>query len=127
MKYEGSVLLSCETVFQLQHLDVRPRLEYLPPRATLISSAADYPKKEVHAQSRSTKQQSGTDDAHSGSIAANSIHIKYQEDTPKKIKIVKTKKQIKEHHPELFERIGRFPGELYHIHTDPSITTEQTP
>ena len=44
-KDEGSVLLSCETAFQLKLLDVQTRLEYLPPRATLISSAADYPKK----------------------------------------------------------------------------------
>ena len=50
-KEEGSVLLSCETVFQLQLLDEKPRLEYLPPRATLISSAANHPKREVHAQS----------------------------------------------------------------------------
>ena len=44
-KEEGSVLLSQQTVFQLQLLEVKPRLEYLPPRATLISSAADHPKK----------------------------------------------------------------------------------
>ena len=36
-------------IFQLQLLEVKPRLEYLPPRATLISSAADHPKREVHA------------------------------------------------------------------------------
>ena len=47
-KDEGSVLLSYETVFLLQLLDMKPRLEYLPPRVTLISSAVDYPKKEVH-------------------------------------------------------------------------------
>ena len=48
-KEEGSVLLSWETVFQLQLLNVKPRLEYLPPRAMFISSAMDYPKKEIHA------------------------------------------------------------------------------
>ena len=42
-KEEGSALLSQETVFQLQLLNVKPKLEYLPPRATLISSAADHP------------------------------------------------------------------------------------
>ena len=44
-KEEGSVLLSREKVFQLQLLDVNPQLQYLAPRATLISSAVDYPKK----------------------------------------------------------------------------------
>ena len=35
-KDDGSVLLSCKTVFQLQLLDVKPRVEYIPLRATLI-------------------------------------------------------------------------------------------
>ena len=52
-KEEGSVLLSRETIFQLQLLNAKPRLEYLPPRAMLISSAADYPKREIYAQSMS--------------------------------------------------------------------------
>ena len=68
---DGSVFLSSETVLQLQLLDVKQRLEYLPPRVTLISSAADYPRKELHAQSRSIKQQHGTEAAHYGSIIAN--------------------------------------------------------
>ena len=55
-KEEGSFLMSWETVFQLQLLDVKPQLEYLPPRANLISSAVDYPKKEINAQSTSTQQ-----------------------------------------------------------------------
>ena len=95
-KDDSSGLLSCETVFQLQLLDVKPRLEYLPSRVTLISSAVDYPRKEVHAQSRSIKQQHGTKAAHSGSISANSWSIivqngciMQQEDSAKKIKIIK--------------------------------------
>ena len=55
-KEEGSVLLSWETAFQLQLLNVKHRLEYLPPRATLISSAADHPKREIHAQSTVLQQ-----------------------------------------------------------------------
>ena len=49
------------------------------------------------------------------------------EDTTKKIKIVKTKEQIKEQYPEVFEEIGRFPGEPYHYHTELPITPKQTP
>ena len=59
-------------MFQLQLLDVKPRLEYLPTRVTLISSAADYPTKEIHAQFGSIKQQHGTEAAHSGYILADS-------------------------------------------------------
>ena len=50
-----------------------------------------------------------------------------QEDTPKKIRIMKTKNQIQEQYPELFQGIGRFPGEPHHIDTNPSITPKQTP
>ena len=51
----------------------------------------------------------------------------HQEDTLKKIRIIKSKEQIKEQYPELFQGIGQFPGEPYHIHTNPSITPKQTP
>ena len=59
-KEEGGVLLSWETVFQLQLLNIKPRLEYLPPRAMLISSAADHPKREIHTQSTVPQQQNST-------------------------------------------------------------------
>ena len=40
---------------------------------------------------------------------------------------MKTKEQVQEQYPELFKGIGWFPGEPYHIHTNPSITPKQTP
>ena len=40
---EGSVLLSCTTLLALELIQTRPRLDYLPPRAKLITSAADHP------------------------------------------------------------------------------------
>ena len=113
-KEEGSVLLSRETVFQLQLLNVKSRLEYLPPRAMLISSTADHPKREVHAQSTT-------------SVLLSSYSTVPQENTPRRVKIVKSKEQIQEQYPELFKGIGRFPGEPYHIHLNPSITPKQTP
>ena len=50
-----------------------------------------------------------------------------REDTMKKVRIMKTKEQVQEQYPELFKGIGWFPGEPYHIHTNPSITPKQTP
>ena len=41
----GSVLLSCVTTLALGLIQPRNRLDYLPPRASLITSSADYPKK----------------------------------------------------------------------------------
>ena len=41
----GSVLLSCKTTLVLGLIQTRSRLDYLPPRANLITSSADHPKK----------------------------------------------------------------------------------
>ena len=41
----GSVLLSCVTTLALDLIQPRSRLDYLPPRASLITSSADHPKK----------------------------------------------------------------------------------
>ena len=100
---------------------MKPRLEYLPPRAMLISSTADHPKREIHAQSTFPQQQNLT------SILHTSTSTVPQENTPKRVKIVKSKEQIQEQYPELFKSIGQFPGEPYHIHTNLSITPKQTP
>ena len=111
--------MSWETVFQLQLLNVKPRLEYLPPRAMLISSAADYPEREIHAQSMQQPN--------SASVLPTSQSKLPQEDIPKKIRMVKIKDQIQEQYQELFKGIGQFTGEPYHIHINPSITPKQTP
>ena len=113
-KEEGSVHLSWEMVFQLQLLNVKPRLEYLPPRVTLISSAAGHPKREIHAQSTT-------------SILPTSTSTIPQENTPRRVKIMESKEQIQEQYPELFKGIGQFQGEPFHIHVNPSTTPKQTP
>ena len=40
----GSVLLSCVTMLDLGLIQPHTRLDYLPPRASLITSSADHPK-----------------------------------------------------------------------------------
>ena len=42
---DGSMLLSCKTTLMLGLIQPRTRLDYVPPRASLITSSADYPKK----------------------------------------------------------------------------------
>ena len=57
---EGSVLLSCTTLLALELIQTRPQLDYLPPRAKLITSAADHPavtKKTAH-QAKATTEES---------------------------------------------------------------------
>ena len=114
VKEEGSVLMSWETVFVLQLLDVKPRLEYHPPRVMLISSAANQPKREIHPQSTT-------------SALPTSTSTVPQENSPRRVKIVKSKEQIQEQYPELFKGIGWFQDEPYQIHANPSITPKQTP
>ena len=41
----GSVLLSCTTTLALGLIQLCIRLDYLPPRASLITSSVDHPKK----------------------------------------------------------------------------------
>ena len=104
---EGSMLLSCTTLLALDLIQIRPRLDYLPPRAKLITSAADHPditKKTVH-QSKAT--------------------VKSKKSMP--VKIVRKKSDIKEHYADVFEGVGRFPGPPYHIQVDPKIPPKQTP
>ena len=42
---DGRVLLSCKTTLLLGLIQPRSRLDYLPPRGSLITSSADHPKK----------------------------------------------------------------------------------
>ena len=42
---EGSILLSCNALLTLGLIQSRPRLDYLPPRASLITSSEDHPRK----------------------------------------------------------------------------------
>ena len=41
---DGSVLLSCKSTLALDLIQPRSRLDYLPPRASLITSTQDHPK-----------------------------------------------------------------------------------
>ena len=47
---DGSMLLSCNSILALDLIQPRSRLDYLPPRASLITSMQDYPKKTKQAQ-----------------------------------------------------------------------------
>ena len=104
---EGSVLLSCTTLLALDLIQTRPCLDYLPPRAKLIISAADHPdiKKKTAHQSKAS--------------------VKSKKSLP--VKIVMKKSDIKEYYADVFKGVGCFPGLLYHIQVDPKIPTKQTP
>ena len=47
---DGSMLLSCNSTLALDPIQPRSRLDYLPPRASLITSTQDHPKITRQAQ-----------------------------------------------------------------------------
>ena len=112
---EGSVLLSCNTSLTLGLIPSRPRLDYLPPRARLITSNVDHPrhmKEQIQVQKQViTKQPDQPHNTQSTILP----------------KLITTQCQILQEYPDVFEGIGKFPGPLYHIHVDPGVTTKQTP
>ena len=57
---EGRVLLSCKTTLRLGLIQPRSRLDFLPPRTSLITSSADHPKKTravLHVQKQAVPTQ----------------------------------------------------------------------
>ena len=102
----GSVLLTCATTLALGLIQPHTRLDYLLPRASLITSSSDHPKK--------TKCQLVIHVSRSESVVSN------QPGTVPKL--ITSKEQILQAYPEVFDGIGCFPGPPYHIHVDPSIT-----
>ena len=117
---DGSMLLSCKTTLMLGLIQPRTRLDYLPPRASLITSSADHPKKtksNLCVQKQEVSPQTSTQE-----VAAQMPKHKYPV-----TKLVTSKDQIMCEYPDVFERIGGIPGPPYHIQIDPSVTPMQTP
>ena len=119
-KNEGSVLLSCKTTLQLGLIQPRARLDYLLPRASLITSSADHPKKMkevLHMQKKQVATQKGR------SIEA----VQPPAVKEKGPKLITSKEMIIREYPDVFQGIGKFPGPDYHIQLDPSVPPKQTP
>ena len=117
---DGSVLLSCRTTLMLGLIQPRTGLDYLPPRASLITSSADHPKKTkptLCVQKQEVSTQTSTHE-----VSTQTPKHKYS--VPK---LVTSKEQILCEYPDVFEEIGSLPGPPYHTQIDPSVTTKQTP
>ena len=104
----GSVLLSCVTTLALGLIQPHTRLDYLPPRASLITSSADHPKR--------TKSKI-------------SVHVSRKESEVSTVSHHKgmSKEQILANYSDVFNGIGCFSGPSYHVHIDPTVTPQQTP
>ena len=117
---DGSMLLSCNSTLALDFIQPRSRLDYLTPRASLITSTQDHPKKTKQAQpSVHRLQQVTTQSKHQ----VETTQTKKQQAS----KLISSKDQIMMQYPDVFEGFGKLPGPPYTIHLDPSIQPKQTP
>ena len=131
---DGSVLLSCKSTLALDLRQPRSSLDYLPPRASLITSMQDHPKKtkqvQVPTQVHSSQKLSTQSQTKAETSTTPSVQDPLQVPTmkqPKPHKIITSKDQIMKQYPDVFNGIGKFQGPPYTTHLDPSIQPKQTP
>ena len=117
---DSNVLLSHKTTLMLGLIQPRTILDYLTPRASLITSSAIHTKK-TKSTSCVQKQEVSTQRS-THEVAAQMPRQKSA--VPK---LVTSKEQILHEYPYVFEGIGSFPGPPYHIQIHPSVTPKQTP
>ena len=117
---DGSVLLSCKTMLQLGLIQPRARLDYLPPRASLITSSADHCKKMKEVLHIQKKQVATQKNMQEKPIQAPAVREKGP-------KLIISKEIIMREYPDVFQGIGKFPGPDYHIQLDSSVPPKQTP
>ena len=112
---DGNVLLSCKTTLVLGLIQLRSRPDYLPPRASLITSSMDHPMKtkpvkiSVHTFQRKVSTQSQTQEI---SAQAPLTTIAKKQGVSK---LIMSKEQILTHYPHVFEGIVKFHGPPYNI------------
>ena len=100
---DGSVFLSCKITLLLGLIQPRSRLDYLLPRASLITSSADHPKKTkavLHTQKQEVSAQTTKQE-----VATQTPAAKRQ--VPK---LITSKEMILHEYPDVFKGIGKFPG-----------------
>ena len=116
----GSMLLSCKTTLMLGLIQPRTRLNYLPPKSSLITSSANHPKKTKSTLCVQKQEVSAQRPTHE--VATQMSRQKHAV-----TKLVTSKEQIMHEYPDVIEEIGNFQGPSYHIQINPSVTPRQTP
>ena len=125
---DGSVLLSCKSTLALNLIQPRSRLDYLPPRASLITSTQDHPRKtkqvQAPSQIHSSKKLSAQSQTKVETSTTPSVQDSLQASTMKQHKphkMITSKDQIMRQYPDVFDGIDKFLGPPYTIHLNPSI------
>ena len=111
--------MSCTTTLAPGLIQPHTRLDYLPPRASLITSSSDHPRKTKRVSVHRSKKE----------VPAQSSNQAFTVPDAKQLvpKLIRSKEQILQSYPDVFEGIRCFPGPPYHIQIYQSVTTKQTP
>ena len=124
-KENGSGILSCRTTMALGLIKPHARLDYLPPRASLLTSTCDHPdttnphKPNIHHTKEKQIMRTLT---HNADAHSSQRHM-----VPKHNRIITSKEQIIKRFPDVFKGIGKFLGKPYQIQLDPKVPPKQTP
>ena len=109
------MLLSCKTTLALGLIQLRSRLDYIPPKVSLITSSVDHPKKTMSVKlSVHRFRKEGIDQSPKQEVATQTpvTTIVKKQDVPN---LITSKEQILTYYPDLFEGIGNFPAPSYSI------------
>ena len=126
-KENGSILLSCRTTMELGLIKPHAHLDYLPPKARLLTSTCDQLSKTKFYRSviHCTKETSNVSVVPQKDNTSNppSKHNMTNEDN----QLVIRQQHIMAQFPDVFEGVGKFPGKPYKIGLNPKISPKETP
>ena len=128
-KDNGSILPSCRTTMELGLIKPRACLNYLPPKARLLTSTCDQPSKtKIYIPTIHCTQEAATPIKRLASQKNKTStpqlqHSVIQNDA----QLITEKQHIMARFPDVFEGVGKFPGEPYKIQLDPKVPFKQTP
>ena len=106
----GSVLSSCTTFLSIGLIQPCTQLDYLPPRASLITSSPDHPKKTKSKINVCVPKKESELPNHKDMVS----------------KLITSKDQIIANYVDVFDGIGCYPGPPYHIQVISSVTLKLT-
>ena len=126
-KENGSVLLSCRTTMALGLIKPWAWLDYLAPRASLLTSTCNHPsrtkpqKPNIHHMKEKAITTTIPENVNARSPQSQNTSI------PEDNWLVTRKEQMLARFPDVFKGIGKFPGKPYEIQLDPNVPPKQTP
>ena len=126
-KENGSVLLSCRMTMALGLIKPQARLDYLPPRASLLTSNCDHvsrtkpQKPNIHHTKEKPIMTTLPENVNARSTQSQTNL------NPQDNQLITRKEQILARFPDIFQGIGKFPGKPYQIQLDQKVPPKQTP